>query len=567
MKRVITLSLLPLMLLCVGCQDNNPGDDPGFVPEVISYEKIKNVANEGFYLSPEESRLFDVNYLLRDKNYLRLDVLTDVNLFGTFTYQNIDDSSEVVTETFFIEASSKLQEYRHFLDAFRPAINTHDRCAANSGAHKIYDIPMETKMARGLFQKSLLSFSLKNLSDEGGNVVLKGLYVSDRKLPQEEIHVKKGYLEIGVDLMGGGTFTYLERHNYQTSKATYNIDEILTEDGDVYIGVNAERLIGDNGQLGSKDHHVNLINYYDAGRQIQQSFYASVGGSEQETSGENGYTRKMCFTGGSEGWYWPYNPVQGGDVHCNISQMIDYQVTEETIYIKSKPLDWADNNYVTNSYMENWYSIIDNTVIVKNRFVNFAGFTDMETCNAHPLELPATYISHPLHTLVTYQGEVPWTEDQTGLFYAPNLGSWAKEPDIVRNHPEDWYAWVNDDKFGVGMYIPDVDYYASGRSNSSINITTNINNDAYSSPEGDPDQLKYNKKLCTYPYQSCYTRNTSYTAPEIQTTMLDYLPFEYSYAICVDYVPVIRNTFKNLYRNNAIDNKSMFIWDHAIRGE
>lgn len=560
-KKIYLLTLIPIVFSCVGCQHQESNSSSAFVPEVIEYTKIPNVANEGFYLEPGESKTIHINYELQDKNYLRLDVLTDVNLYGTFEYRNLEDFDEKGVESFYVPASIDKQEYKHFLDAYRPAVNTHEGCSANKGAHKYYNIPMTTKMAQGAFTKELSLMTIKNVSDVGGSVELTGLYVSDRQLPKQEIHLTKGYLEIGVDLMGGGTFTYLERHNYQTTKGTYNIDEVLLEDGEVYIGVDATSLIAGGGQLGSEDHHVNLINYYDAGRQIQQSFYAAVGGSDSETSGENGYTRKYCYTGSSEGWFWPYNPVQGGDCHCNISQIIDYLVTENSIYIKAKPLDWADNNCVTDSYMENWYTIENNNILVKNRFVNFAGFTDMEKCNNVQLELPATYISHPLHNYVTYQGETPWTDDQAGLIYSSNLGPWNKQADIVRNHPEDWFAWVNDDKFGVGMYIPDITYYASGRSNASTNILVGINADAYSSPMGDPNQLMYNKKECTYPYQSCYTRNTCYTAPEIQTRMLDYIPFEYSYALCVDYLPVIRNSFRNLYREHAIDNSTMFVWD------
>ena len=559
-KKFYLLSLIPIVFSCVGCQ-NKGSSSSEFIPEVIEYEKIPNVANEGFFLEPGESRTLHINYELMNRNYLRLDILTNVNIYGTFEYRNLENYDEKGVESFYVPASEEKQEYKHFLDAYRPEYNNHDGCSASKGAHKYYNIPMRTKMAKGPFTKELSLMTIKNVSDVGGSVELTGLYVSDRQLPKEEVHLRKGYLEIGVDLMGGGTFTYLERLNYQTTKATYNIDEIMTEDGDIYIGVDAESLIAGGGQLGSEDHHVNLINYYDAGRQIQQSFYAAVGGSEDETSGENGYTRKYCFTGSPEGWFWPYNPVQGGDCHCNISQIIDYLITENSIYIKAKPLDWADNNCVTDSYMENWYTIENNNILVKNRFVNFAGFTDMDRCKNVQLELPATYISHPLHNYVTYQGETPWTDDQAGLIFNPNLGPWNKSADIVRNHPEDWFAWVNDDKFGVGMYIPDITYYASGRSNVSTNISVSINGDAYSSPMGDPNQLMYNKKECSYPYQSCYTRNTCYTAPEIQTRMLDYIPFEYSYALCVDYLPVIRNSFRNLYRSNAIDNSSMFVWD------
>lgn len=563
MKKIFYLSIISLAISCTGCNNKKNNEQPKeeeFVPEVINFEKIKNVANEGFYLEAGETKTFDINYALNDQNYLKLSLLSEVNLYGKIEYSNIDDPAEKGVESFYIEKSENKQEYRHFLDAYRPEFNEHKGCNSTKGVHKYYNIPMKTKMAQGAFKKDLNKITITNVSSESGNVELYGLYVSDRQLPKKEVHLKKGVLEIGVDLMGGGTFTYLERHNYQTTKDTYYIDEVLTEDNDVYIGVNATDLIGEAGKLGSEDHHVNLINYYDAGRQIQQSFYAALGGSNEMTNGENGYTRKMCYTGSSAGYYWPYNPVQGGDVHCNISQIIDYQITENSIYIKVKPLDWADNNYVTDSYMENWYSIVNENIIVKNRFINFAGFSDMEDCKNVQLELPATYIAHPLHTLVTYQGETPWIDDQAGLIYSPNLGSWSPSADIVKNHPEDWFAWVNDDRFGVGMYIPDVSFYASGRSNSSVNVSTSINNDAFSSPMGDSEQLRYNKKECEYSFQSCYTRNTSYTAPEIHTRMLDYIPFEYSYALCVDYVPVIRNSFRNLYRSNAIDNSSMFVW-------
>lgn len=561
-KIIIASSLLSIGSL-VACQTYvAPNEETPFVEEVINYEKIKTVQKEGLYLEPNEERTIVVNSQIGDKNYLKLEVTTDINIYGTFNYSGLVDESEKGRESFYIPAQEGKQELCHFLDAFRPEYNYHVNCSKVHGVHVDYDIPMVTKMAQGAFSKNLDTITIKNVSDEAGSIAIEGLYVSDRVLRNEELYLQRGYLKIGVDLIGGGTLTYLERLNYQTSKGTYNIDEILTSDNDVYVGVNAIELVNDEeGMLGSEDHHVNLINYYDAGRQFQQSFYAGVGGSEQETHGENGYTRKMCYTGSYDGYYWPYNPVQGGDCHVNISQIVDYKITEDTIYIKVKPLDWADCNYVTDSYMENWYTIKNNCVYVKNRFTNFAGFTDMEKCNKVQLELPAAYVIQPLNNYVTYQGETPWTGDQVGLIYKSNLGPWNVTADIVRNHPEDWFAWVNDDGFGVGVYIPDISFYASGRANASKNVSYRGNQDAYSSPMGDSNKLRYNKKEATYPFQSCYTTNTCYTAPEIITGMLDYLPFEYSYVLSVDYLPVMRNNFKNIWKNNEVDNDSMFIWD------
>ncbi|MBR4378089.1 MAG: hypothetical protein IKP50_04340 [Bacilli bacterium] len=565
-KKLLKVSwLLCLLAPLSACNKKNEPTEEEFVEEVITFERIKSVSKEGLYMQPDETRTIAINFDSLDSNYLKLLIQTDVNIYGTFNYQNIYNASETGCESFYVAKGQEEQELCHFLDAYRPKYDNHPDCASNAGAHALYNIPMQTKMAQGTFRKKLTFMTLKNVSKEAGSVNIGGLYLSSRDLPLEEVYISDGSIKIGVDLMGGGTLSYLERLNYKTSKATYYIDEILTEENDVYIGVDAANMGGDI-TVGSTDHHVNLINYYDPGRQFQQSFYANVGGSNTATHGENGYTRKKCWTGG-QAIYWPYNPVQGGDCHTNISQMVDYKRTKNMIYTRCKPLDWADCNYVTDSYLENWYYIENDIVVVKNNFVDFSGFTDMETCGKTQLELPAAYVVQPFHKYVTYQGETPWINDEAGLIYKPNLGSWAVSADIVLKHPEDWFAWVNDDEFGVGVYIPDVSFYASGRSHASYNVSYRGNSNAYSSPMGDSEQLRYNKKECEYSFQSCYVTNTCYTAPEILTTMLDYVPFTYSYAISVDYLPVIRNNFHNLYLDKIIDNSTMFVWDKIVEGK
>lgn len=563
-KKILLTSLYTFFL--IGCISGNGGtSEEPFVEEVITYERVTSMPRGGYYLQPQEERTFELNTDIQDKNYLKLDITTDVNVFGTFNYSNLEDPNETGKETFYVPKGEEKQELKHFLDAYRPEYNNHSGCNTLGGAHAYYNIPALTKMAQGAFSKKLTTITIKNVSEEAGSVSIDGLFISDRQLPKEEVYLTRGDIKIGVDLMGGGTFTYLERLRYKTSKKTYNIDEVLTSDGDVFIGVDAIKYAEDGGTLGSEDHHVNLINYYDAGRQFQQSFYAAVGGSNDATAGENGYTRKMCYTGSLKGYYWPYNPVQGGDCHCNISQLVDYYIYKDTIYIKCKPLDWADNNYVTDSYMENWYKIENNCVYVTNRFVDYAGFTDMEKCKRSQLELPAAYVVQPFNTYVTYQGETPWINDQAGLIYNSNLGPWNVTADIVEKHPEDWFAWLNGDGFGVGVYIPDVSFYASGRSNVSVNFSYKGNQNAFTSPMGDSEKLRYNKQECTYAFQSCYTTNTCYTAPEIVTTMLDYLPFSYSYVLSVDYLPVIRNNFRNIYLKEEINNQTMYVWDKAIQ--
>jgi len=571
-KNYLLVSFLTLFVLCAsGC--NAPVDDEkdsDYPVENISYTKADAVTARPYLIKAGEEVVIPVNYTSNDNNFVRLDLKNTVNIKGSFNYHNIDNQSEKVSETFFASASEDNQSIRHFFDAFRPEYNYHTGCKEKSGVHAFYNLPMKTKMARGRFKKVIDSITLRNVTSEDGIVDVKAFYVSPRTYPLEEVYLQKGSIKIGADLMGGGTFTYLERLSYKTTKAKYTVDEIIDSNGSVYIGVDACNKPGST--LGSEDHHVNLINYFDAGRQLQQSFYADIGGNKDATKGQNGYYRTMCYTASSSGYYWPYNPVQGGDVHCNISQLIDYELTSDYIYIKCKPLDWAgapneDGTYVTDCYMENWYSIKDGIVFCKNNFICFEDFYDMDKADSHGLELPATYIVQPFNTYVTYQGTTPWMNDENGLVFNPNLSSWASGADIVTDHPEDWFAWVNEDKFGVGMYIPNMNRYASGRSLTSTLVKEKLNKDAFESPMGDKNQLAYNKKECTYNFMSCYVRNTCYTAPQITTTMLNYLPFNYSYALSVDYLPVMRNSFKNLYYDHAIDNNSIFVWDNAIKGK
>ena len=93
-KKIYLLTLIPIVFSCVGCQHQESDSSSAFVPEVIEYTKIPNVANEGFYLEPGESKTIHINYELNERNYLRLDVLTDVNLYGTFEYRNLEDFDE-----------------------------------------------------------------------------------------------------------------------------------------------------------------------------------------------------------------------------------------------------------------------------------------------------------------------------------------------------------------------------------------------------------------------------------------------------------------------------------------
>lgn len=558
MKKKLALALTCCLAIscfagCGGDSDVSSSGQGGITDETgVKFEAmLENQEERALKVEESTSYLFDKD--ITGKDYLKLEIKTDVHLRGQFIYVNKEDATQQVVEDFFIEASDgqEVVEFKQFLDSYR----------AN---------------AKGKFDKILKEIRFTNKSEQEGKVTLVGAYCSDRKFPdfELELYIEKDNLKVGADLTYGGTLTYLERTSYvDLDGETKKLEEVIDNNGNVYIGLNASQ---DCEQALSSQ--VNLINIYDAGRQFQQSFYANVGGVMfhdsqgmlQQGTGEtkNGYTPAWCTTARTEGYYWPYNPVQGGDNACNPSQIIDFEVTGDEIYVKTRAMDWAkgdDGRHLpgtivggetTKSYMENWYSIINGMLFVKNRFIDWNGFTEMETVRAHSNELPAAYVVHPFNHYVCYTGSYPWSDDAYEV--RNDLGPWNIKAYPNPVHLEDWFAWTNDKLFGVGVYIPGTDTYASGRSN----VTTHKNYIGNKNAIGSPSNTTYrnNKPEATSPYTSCYTGNTSYTAPVVSWTMKTYEPMTYEYVISVDYVDVMRKQFEDIYESGDLTNETLSAW-------
>jgi hypothetical protein len=331
---------------------------------------------------------------------------------------------------------------------------------------------------------------------------------------------------------------------------------------------------------------VNLVNIYDAGRQIQQSYYANVGGDMNNANGANGYQRGYCYTGADDGYYWPYNPVQAGDCADNPGQVVDYQITKDYIYIKARAMDWGkgwkeswagkyekkaqqlggmeklglvEGGVTTKSYMENWYRIEQGMVVVENTFIDWNGFTDMKTVPFHTNELPAVFVSQSLDRFVCYEGSFPWTKGEL-TYYTDVASSLTDDSPSVYAHTEDWFAWVSDDDFGLGVYVAGVDYFKAGRTEPTANISRWKNTGAYNAPMVLDEELLSNKPYPDSPHTSCYVFNASYTAPVQFWTMKEYQKMKYSYAISVDYISVMRQQFQQLSQMEKMQNKLFAEW-------
>lgn len=548
MKKVAVVSLLCALVIgtgsCAFGASSESASSASSGNEVVS--TVVHTGTGAFALDAGQTKTLTINQNISGKEYIKIILDCNVNLLGEYKYSDITDPSKVVTEPFYIEPSAEEIEFKQFFDAFRPN-------------------------AIGAFDKKLISITLKNLDDKIANVNVKNITVTNREVPafEKEVYLENGGLKIGADLAMGGTLSYLEKLDYNGQ----TVDEVLDQNDNVTIGVNAKE--------GAKEHlssSVNLINIYDAGREFQQSYYAEIGGSMQENTGANGYERRWSFTATREGYYWPYNPVQGGDEVCNLSQIIDYEVTKNSIYVKVRAMDWGNgyarpehakhemyetfkNGRTTKSYIENVYTIKGGMLYVENRFIDWNGFSDMENIPVHTLEIPAAYVVHPLSNYVCYVGGNPWNLSDTNYEREPDLPGWwlGEETHVNFTHPEDWFAWVNDEDFGVGVYVPNAGAYISGRNNSGRHISHPNNSDTkYSKMAND---YLYNKPAPTSAYTSCYVGNTSYTAPIVNVRMKEYVPLSYTYVVAVDYLPIMRSAFKNINEAGIITNKGLEAWD------
>ena len=81
----------------------------------------------------------------------------------------------------------------------------------------------------------------------------------------------------------------------------------------------------------SKPGGPNLINSFDLGRQIQQSYYSGPGNYQKEGKQK------------SPNWSsFPWNPIQTGDAYANGSKVLAHHVRDGELYIKTapKPCAW-----------------------------------------------------------------------------------------------------------------------------------------------------------------------------------------------------------------------------------
>lgn len=199
------------------------------------------------------------------------------------------------------------------------------------------------------------------------------------------------------------------------------------DNGIIRLGVN--RAAG--GAIGwfseSGDGAENLLNHYDEGRYVQQSWYGDPDGSDWN------------------GKPWVWNPVQGGGWRGEKAETLDWKIdSPASLRVKTRPRHWATGQAVDEVVMEEWVTLEDRVARIRFRMT----YSGTKAHAPRHQELPAVFVIDRLDTLVHYDSDRPWT----GGELARSIPGWPNER---RRIAENWAAYVDPktDR-GIGVYVP-----------------------------------------------------------------------------------------------------------------
>lgn len=224
-------------------------------------------------------------------------------------------------------------------------------------------------------------------------------------------------------------------------------DWLYLDNGHIRLGV--DRAAGAGiGYFGESATRRNLLNHYDKGRFIQQSYYGAKDGSDWN------------------GKPWRWNPVQGGGWRGEPSRTLAFTNTATTLYAKTLPKHWATGVDLPDVTMEEWIELRGRVAHIRFRMsYSAARADDLQSQSAvpptpkgggpkppaHPpahQELPAVFADFALTNLVFYQGTAPWT----GGALTRRVPGWPNE--YVKGLTENWAAFVDDRDWGLGVCFP-----------------------------------------------------------------------------------------------------------------
>ena len=218
------------------------------------------------------------------------------------------------------------------------------------------------------------------------------------------------------------------------------------------LGINMDAG-GSIGWLSPSRSSDNLINAFDHGRYVQQSYYGDKDGSDWN------------------GKPWCYNPVQGGSWKGKPATVLESKEEEHALYVQTRPRQWASGEDVPDMILEQWIRLEGRFARLKYR-MTYTGNTEHKT-RKHQ-ELPAVFVDPKCHTLVFCDAtQAPWTNAE---LIRKQPGPPGTKGNIF-HASERWAAWVDERDQGLGIYFPYTDMATSYRV-----ADTGIGNCSYVAP-------------------------------------------------------------------------------------
>jgi hypothetical protein len=236
----------------------------------------------------------------------------------------------------------------------------------------------------------------------------------------------------------------------------YEGTDVFLDNGIMRVGFDLERgaslfYIASKAENDYKD--VNLINDYDCGRMIQQSYYGREDGSV------------WPFPSGPRLWRW--NPVQAGN-YLNVPSITKAwtnKLNNNCFTSFTTPRHWVTGKVLDDVELKQ-------EVCLEGDVVRMTFKMTYNGTVAHPRieqELPAIYMWKGLSRLVLYDGEKPWTNDDLTTIDPP------LSVDVIPAQSyamENWAAYVSRDHgWGLGVLFPHTNklsyYLVSSSANGS----------------------------------------------------------------------------------------------------
>lgn len=456
---------------CAGLKKTQePEDSSSQAAELVSEPIVCTLSAFG-------TQRIDLTGKIGKKNYLKLYYSSGVGVKIRMTYCDSSLAQRTAFEEFYLES-------------------------AKNGEFSLYIGQEEREKNVQMTERTVTGIEIENLQNENGRVQISSISFVEKEQPAGFRYLENENLKFGINLSWGGGICFLSYRKEPVQQVEVN--------GEVQVGVRYSELPGAE-IIYDKD--VNLLNHHDVGRLVQQSYYGSI--LPPYEPGE--------YLGNTVA----YNPVQGGDTGENESKIVDFRQENNTIYVKCQPRDWAPCK-ISPSYMENWYTIEDNYVKVRNRFVDFSNYIPQ----MRDQELPAVYAARCFERWTVYEGDQPFTGAPLSEYIA---GEGAENKVTSSLLTENWVALLNKDSFGIGVYVPDM---TSG-------IATNFGS---KTAETDPESSYYKQ-------EASLLNPTAYTTMIRQVAFRTLEPLEYRYYLTAGNIDDMRQCFYSLHETGAENGK------------